>query len=91
MKVRIHVWVSGHVQGISFRYYTKEHADDLDVNGWVKNLPDGRVEAVFEGEESAVNQMIEFCQHGPAGAHVNNVQVHKEKYTGEFREFDITF
>jgi len=91
MKIRVHVWVSGHVQGVSFRYYTKEQAEDLDVNGWIKNLPDGKVEAVFEGEESAVNQMIEFCRHGSTGAHVNDVQAQKEKFINEFQGFGIVF
>ena len=91
MKVRMHVWISGFVQGISFRYYTKEQAEDLDVNGWVKNLPDGGVEAVFEGEESAVNQVIEFCRHGPAGADVTEVKVQKEKFIAEFQDFRVVF
>ena len=91
MKIRVHVWISGYVQGISFRYYTKEQADDLDVNGWVKNLPDERLEAVFEGEESAVNQMIEFCWHGPSGAKVTEVKIFKEKFINEFTDFNITF
>ena len=91
MKVRMHIWISGFVQGISFRYYTKEQAEDLDVNGWVKNLPDGRVEAVFEGEESAVKQVIEFCRHGPNGADVTDVKIHKEKFISEFQDFRIVF
>jgi acylphosphatase len=91
MKVRVHVFISGHVQGVSFRYHIKEHAEDLDVNGWVKNLPDSRVEAVFEGEKTAVDQMIEYCKNGPVGATISDVQVLREKFTNEFTDFTISF
>jgi acylphosphatase len=90
MKVRVHIWVSGHVQGVSFRYYTKDMANHVGVGGWVRNLPDGRVEAVFEGEEDKVKQVIEFIKKGPSGARVRNVQVHNEKPVGE-HGFDIEF
>ncbi|MEM2336045.1 MAG: acylphosphatase [Candidatus Bathyarchaeia archaeon] len=91
MKVRAHVFVSGRVQGVFFRYETRREARLRGVKGWVRNLPDGRVEAVFEGEEEAVKEMIDFCRHGPPGAKVTKVDVRWENYTGEFRDFEIRY
>jgi len=87
--VRAHVYVSGRVQGVFFRWYTREEALRLGVKGWVRNLPDGRVEAVFEGEKEAVEQMIEFCRRGPPAARVEKVEVSWETPTGEFSTFKI--
>lgn len=87
--VRAHVYVSGRVQGVFFRYETKSLADRLGVKGWVRNLPDGRVEAVFEGEEEMVRKMIDFCKRGPPGARVTDVKVEWEDYKGEFNGFSI--
>ncbi|RLI27125.1 MAG: acylphosphatase [Candidatus Hecatellales archaeon] len=89
--VRAHVYVSGLVQGVFFRWHTREEALRLGVKGWVRNLPDGRVEAVFEGEKEAVEQMLEFCRRGPPGAEVENVEVRWEKPTGEFSTFKIKY
>lgn len=75
MNVRAHVFVSGRVQGVFFRSETKCEAKRRGVTGWVRNLPDGRVEAVFEGEEKSVKELIEFCKRGPPGARVSNVEV----------------
>jgi len=83
--------VEGHVQGIFFRYETSKVARNLDVNGWVRNLPDGRVEAVFEGEKENVEEMIKFCRRGPPGAQVDNVEVKRETYRGEFSGFEIRY
>ncbi|MEM3554069.1 MAG: acylphosphatase [Candidatus Bathyarchaeia archaeon] len=91
VKVRAHVFVSGRVQGVFFRYETRREARLRGVKGWVRNLPDGRVEAVFEGEEEAVKEMIDFCRHGPPGAKVTKVDVRWENYTGEFRDFEIRY
>jgi len=88
---RAHVFVSGFVQGVFFRSRTKQKADSLNVTGWVRNLPDGRVEAVFEGEENAVKTLVDFCRHGPRGAAVTNINLAWEPYTGEFREFDMRY
>ena len=60
-KARAHVYVSGIVQGVFFRQKTKQQAGNLGVNGWVRNLSDGRVEAAFEGEEQAVKALVEYC------------------------------
>jgi len=91
MKVRAHVFVSGRVQGVFFRHETRREAKMRGVKGWVRNLPDGRVEAVFEGEGEAVKQLIEFCRHGPPGARVTGVEVRWEDYMGEFKDFEIRY
>ena len=86
--VRAHVLVSGMVQGVNFRQRTKRQAENLGVNGWVRNVPDGKVEAVFEGEEQAVKALADFCRHGPSYAMVTNVDVVWELYRGEFSGFE---
>ncbi len=79
---RAHVWVSGRVQGVFFRAATAEEAHRLGVAGWVRNLPDGRVEAVFEGEESAVDAAVAWCRRGPERAAVTSVVVEHEPAEG---------
>ena len=88
---RIHVYISGRVQGVFFRYTAKELADQLGVTGWIKNLPDGRVEAVVEGEEEKVDEMLEFFHKGPPLARVDKVEVKNEEYKGEFKDFRIIY
>ncbi|MGD6806315.1 MAG: acylphosphatase [Candidatus Bathyarchaeia archaeon] len=88
-KIRAHVYVSGRVQGVYFRQNTLREALIADVKGWVKNLDDGRVEAVFEGEEAAVKALVDFCHRGPKAAQVTDVAVKWETYTGEFDNFSI--
>ncbi len=90
-KVRAHVFISGIVQGVFFRANTKRIADELGVKGWVRNLPDGRVEAVFEGNKEAVDKIIEWCKIGPPLARVDKVEVHWEEYKGEFDGFSIKY
>jgi len=75
------------VQGVFFRSETRHEANRRKVTGWVRNLRDGRVEAVFEGEKDAVEKLIEFCRTGPPGARVTKVEVSWEEYTGEFKGF----
>ncbi|MEM2394095.1 MAG: acylphosphatase [Candidatus Bathyarchaeia archaeon] len=91
MKVRAHVLVSGRVQGVFFRAETRREAKKRGVKGWVRNTLDGKVEAVFEGEEDAVKELIEFCKLGPPGARVTKIDVKWETYTGEFRDFEIRY
>jgi acylphosphatase len=91
VKARAHVLVSGRVQGVFFRSQTKHKADYHDVKGCVCNLPDGRVEAVFEGEKDAVQKLIEFCKHGPSGARVTDLDLTWETYIGEFDRFKIKY
>ncbi len=90
-KTGVHIFVSGRVQGVFFRQNTKQQAQSRGVKGWVKNLDDGRVEAVFEGEESAVKALVEFCRKGPRGAVVTDVQVEWTPFKGEFEDFDIAY
>jgi acylphosphatase len=72
---RAHVFVSGRVQGVFFRATTREQAAEHGVDGWVRNLDDGRVEAVFEGPESGVEAMVDFCQVGSPAANVEGVDI----------------
>jgi acylphosphatase len=82
MSVRVRVVVSGHVQGVFFRARCAERARRLGLGGWVRNLPDGRVEAVFEGTEPQVDRMIEWCGRGPPGARVDAVQTEEQEPLG---------
>ena len=86
---RAHLYISGRVQGVNFRYYTRQQARSLGVKGWVRNLIDGRVEAVFEGDGVSVESMVDWCHHGPRGAWVDRVEVQWEDPTGEFSGFEI--
>jgi len=74
-RVRAHVFVSGRVQGVAYRATTRDTARERGVDGWVRNLDDGRVEAVFEGPESAVEAMVEWCHTGSPRAEVAGVAV----------------
>lgn len=89
--VRAHVKISGRVQGVFFRYETQALAEEIGVKGWVRNTPDGGVEAVFEGEKEKVERMLDFCRRGPPGAKVIGVEVKWEPYRGEFSSFDIRY
>ena len=91
MLVRAHVFVSGRVQGVFFRSETQDEALRHNITGWVRNLPDGRVEAIFEGEKDRVDSLIEFFRRGPTGARVTRVNLAWEVYTGEFKTFSIRY
>ncbi len=90
-KQRIRIFVKGKVQGVFFRQALKVMAKKNDVFGWVKNLKDGRVEAVLEGSEEKVNRLIEWSHGGPANARVEDVEIRNEKFTGEFSKFDVLY
>lgn len=90
-KTRAHVIITGKVQGVFFRANTKCQADSLGVTGWVRNLADGRVEAVFEGDKEAVKSAVSYCQQGPKHAEVKKVDIKWEKYNGKFKEFQIIY
>ena len=90
-KVRVHAVISGRVQGVFFRVETKRAADGVGVFGWVKNLRNGKVEAVFEGDSERVDAVLEWCKEGPAHAQVSDVKIDWQDYTGEFTAFDITY
>jgi len=89
MPRRAHVIVTGRVQGVGFRFYTRETARRCAVVGFVRNLPDGRVEAVFEGEDANVESVVTWCRSGPPGSKVSGVERRDEAPTGEFAEFHI--
>ena len=88
--VRAHLWVSGRVQGIFYRATCQEVAQRLNLCGWVRNAPDGRVEAVAEGPKASVEQLVAWCRRGPPGARVTGVDVTWETPEGEER-FGVTF
>ena len=88
-KVRAHLIIEGIVQGVFFRANTKETAERNGVHGWVRNRPDGTVEAVLEGEEEMVKKVIEWCHKGPIGAVVENVNTAWQEYKGEFNSFTV--
>jgi len=87
---RAHLKIYGRVQGVWFRANTKEMADKLGLHGWVRNTNDGGVEAVFEGNDEAVEKAIEWCHHGPPLARVEKVDIRYEKPIGE-KEFRIIY
>ncbi|MGA9532547.1 MAG: acylphosphatase [Anaerolineales bacterium] len=86
---RAHVFVRGRVQGVGFRYHTTQEAQRHGVQGWVRNLADGRVEATFEGGETDVEHMVRWCQHGPTAAQVDHVDVQWSEATDEFSGFHV--
>ena len=86
---RVHVYISGYVQGVFFRGAIRRVAADLNLTGWVKNTEDGRVEAVFEGDNAAIDKMIAWCKTGPPDAKVEQVSIREEHYTGAFSDFNI--
>jgi acylphosphatase len=89
--VRAHAIIRGRVQGVCFRMETLRAAMKLGVAGWVRNRPDGTVEAVIEGDEDTVARMLAWCRKGPALARVDSVDVERETYSGEFAQFDIAY
>lgn len=91
MVIRAHIFVEGRVQGVFYRAWTRENASKLGLTGWVKNLADGRVEAVFEGEKKKVEEMVKKCQEGSRAAKPTHVDVNMEEATGEFEGFEIKY
>lgn len=89
--IRVHLFISGLVQGVFYRQNTKENAKHLGLTGWVRNLPDSRVEAVIEGKAESVERLLEWCKRGPKDARVDSVESTQEQYSGEFKTFEITF
>jgi len=89
MKKRVHVWIDGRVQGVFFRAYMRDAAKKEGVLGWVRNAPDGRVEAVIEGETDAVDRMVQWCHRGSPLSRVDDVIVEEELFKDEFSDFII--
>ncbi len=88
-KIRAHIIVSGRVQGVYFREQMRKGAKKLNVSGWVKNLEDGRVEAIFEGEKGKVEKIIDWVKQGPAFAKVKDIELEWQEYRGEFKNFKV--
>lgn len=88
-KKRIRFFVSGLVQGVFFRKNTAKKASKLGLTGWVRNLSDGRVEALIEGDQEKAKEMMRWMEEGPSSAKVENVESEEEEYKGEFNNFKI--
>ncbi|MDR3783035.1 MAG: acylphosphatase [Candidatus Nitrosotalea sp.] len=88
---RVHLLIKGRVQGVYFRQSMMETAEKNNVLGWVQNLPDNRVEAILEGNDSNVDAVIEWANFGPAGAVVDELKITQENYVGEFSYFEIRY
>ncbi len=91
MKRRVHVIVEGRVQGVFFRDFTRRQAQRLGIKGWVRNLMDGRVEIMAEGEEENLKLFLEEVKKGPPLAVVENIDIEWMEFKGEFQDFRITF
>lgn len=91
MKVKAHVIITGRVQGVYFRGHTRREAQKYGVNGWVRNLPDGRVEAIFEGEKEDVDRTIESIKMGPPHAKVTDLDLEWLNYDSKFDDFTIRY
>ena len=87
---KLHVIISGKVQGVFYRDFIQKNANALGITGWVRNNPDGTVEVVAEGEKTPLESLLEKCKEGPGGAVATNVQVEWTEGTNEFRQFDVT-
>lgn len=86
---RVHIFITGKVQGVYFRQNTVYKAQELNVLGWIRNLKDGRVEAVFEGEKSNIHKLLNWCHEGPKGAIVRNTEIVNEPFKNEYSDFQI--
>lgn len=90
-KKRVRVLIKGRVQGVFFRAYTRDAAIEAGVKGWVRNLADGRVEALFEGDSADVDRMVAWCRDGSPLSRVEAVEVHEEVYQGDHDRFEISY
>ena len=88
---RVRLFVTGRVQGVFFRQSLKAKSIQNDIFGWVKNLQDGRVECLLEGNEKNISVLVKWANSGPANAIVENVEVHNEKFDNEFTKFDVLY
>lgn len=87
--IRVHLRVNGIVQGVGYRFYAKQLADELKLTGWIKNCPDGSVESLVEGPETAIEPFVEWAHHGPSAAHVSFVTYENLVASDEFDQFSI--
>ena len=86
---RVHIFITGKVQGVYFRQNAALKAQELNVSGWIRNLKDGRVEAVFEGEKTNINKLLNWCKQGPKDAIVRNTETINEPFKNEYSDFQI--
>ena len=86
---RINAKIYGFVQGVGFRHFVRKNANDLGIKGWVRNNLDGTVQAVFEGNDGAVTEIVEKCKKGPAMCWVEKVETNEEELKDEFEDFSI--
>lgn len=86
---RVHLFVSGRVQGVNFRGSTRVQAQRLGVVGWIRNLQDGRVEAVAQGDSAALDRFVEFVSAGPPGSKVLDVEISDQPISGSFPAFEV--
>ncbi len=91
MNSRAHIFVQGYVQGVFFRDHTRRWASSLGLTGWVRNLFDGRVEVLVEGDREKILSLIARLEEGPHFSKVEDVQVNWEEYKGEFDDFKIAW
>lgn len=91
MNSKVHVIISGKVQGVWFRANTKQKAEQLGLTGWVRNTSDGKVEAVFEGDKKLINEIVEWCNQGPPLAEVDNVDISYLEAKKEFNNFTVKY
>jgi acylphosphatase len=89
--VRVRVFISGRVQGVAYRFYAEKYAGRLGITGWVRNLPDGRVEVLADGSGESIDIFLERLREGPRLATVENFDVRREASTGEFPDFQVVF
>jgi len=89
--IRAHLLIKGRVQGVFYRAFTRDIATQLDLRGWVRNLPDGAVEALLEGYRDEIEKAIEHCSSGPPGARVDGIDVNWEDYRGDLEGFQIRY
>ena len=87
----VHVFVTGRVQGVFFRQATRVIAIQNNATGWVKNLTDGRVEILIEGEDKSMDTVKQWCSLGPANSRVDDVQINEEKFVGEYENFEVRY
>lgn len=88
-RIRRRLLISGRVQGVCFRHHTRQTAQNNGVTGWVRNLPDGRVEVVLEGEESTVMATVDGCRRGPEWARVDTIDIQEQEIDNDFAGFTI--
>lgn len=84
-----HIFISGRVQGVGFRHFTRKNAEALGVKGWVKNLSDGRVEAIFQGSEEQIQKLIQRCKKGPVASYVQDIEMEKDSGDEDFEDFTV--